>query len=227
MNVSDWVVCVPVIAPRSETAAARATWDVDAPSLVLVDNTPDGAYAGGPWEYEGGTGVNLGVAASWNRGIARDKQFTVFISSYMEFDEGLARTVDRMIEASNEWGCLSWQACHVWGFQKETFAVAGLFDTNYWPAYFEDVAYLRVLELAGIHNAANPLPKIAVSGICPQAQSLHLGLAHPDMDKLRAYYHACWGGEPFQETFKHPFNDDTKPISWHPEPPDPRSIIGR
>ncbi len=225
MNVSDWIVVVPIIAPRSETAAARATWDVDAPNLLIVDNTPTGEYAGGPWEYYADNGRNLGVAASWNKGIDADKAFTVFVSSYLVFDEGLARTIERMIEASNEFGCLTWQACHAWGMTRRTFELCGRFDTNFWPAYFEDVSYLRVMELAGVHNAANPMPKIAVPGICPQARSLALGLAHPDMDKLRAYYHACWGGEPFQETFKHPFNDDTKPISWHPEPPDPRSII--
>lgn len=227
MNHDDWIVVVPVIAPRAETAAARATWDINAPNICLIDNTPTGEYVGGPWEYEGGDGQNLGVAASWNRGVNRGKEFTVIISSYMEFDEGLAKTVERLIEASNEYGCLSWQACHVWAFTRKTFDLCGSFDPNYYPAYFEDVAMLRVMELAGCHNAANPMPKIAVSGICPQAKSLELGLAKPNMDRLRAYYHACWGGDPFKETFTHPFNDETKPISWHPEPPDPRSIIGQ
>lgn len=104
MNVEDFIVCVPVIAPRSETAAARAAWDVDAPNLLVVDNTPDGCYVGGPWEYEGGTGENLGVAGSWNRGIGLGKPYTILMSSYLVLDEGLAKTAERMLAAPTSTG---------------------------------------------------------------------------------------------------------------------------
>lgn len=217
MNVADWIVCVPVIAPRAETAAARATWDVDAPNLLVVDNTPDGAYVGGPWEYAGGDGQNLGVAGSWNKGIDAGKRFVIFMSSYLVLDEGLARTVERMIEAANEYGCLTWQACHLWGLTAKTFEVCGRFDEQFHPAYFEDTDYLTRMEIAGVHCGSNPIPKIAVPGICPQARSLQLDLARPDMDALRARFRAKWGGDPFQTTFQTPFNDPALTIQdWGP-----------
>lgn len=206
MNVADFVVCVPVIAPRAETAAARAMWDVDAPNLLVVDNTPDGAYAEGPWQYVAAP-HNLGVAGSWNRGVDLGKPFTVLMSSYLVLDEGLARTVERMMAAANEYGCLTWQACHLWGLTAKTFEVCGRFDERFWPAYFEDTDMLTRMEIAGVHCGANPIPKIAVPGVCPQARSLALGLASPDMDALRARFRAKWGGDPFQTTYTSPFND--------------------
>lgn len=206
MDVADWIVVVPVIAPRSETAAARAMWDVDAPNLLVVDNTPDGCYAGGPWEYEG-DGTNLGVAASWNRGIARGKQFTIFMSSYLELDQGLAKTVARMIDAANDYGCLTWQGCHLWGFHRKTFDVCGTFDERFRIAYHEDAEFIWRMDVTGCHNAANPMPKIAVPGMCPQARSISLGLAVPPMDANRDRIIAKTGGIYPEFTYKHPWNN--------------------
>jgi len=219
MDVADWVVCVPVIAPRSETAAARATWDVDAPNLLVVDNTPGGDYADGPWRYHH-EGRNLGVAASWNKGIALGKEFTVFMSSYLVLDEGLARTVERMIEAANDYGCLTWQACHAWGFTRKTFEVAGTFDERFRVAYHEDAEFIRRLEVTGCHSAANPMPKIAVPGSCPQARSIHLGLAAPPMQANHDRLVAKWGGVYPDFTFEHPWNDPSIDIrDWDRDGP--------
>lgn len=217
--MTTWVVCVPVIAPRSETAEARATWDVDAPNLLVVDNTPDGCYEGGPWQYaRSEDGTNLGVAASWNRGIALGCDQTFFVSSYLVFDQGLARTVERMQEAANEWGCLTWQACHAWMLTRKVFETVGIFDEHWYPAYFEDSCMLTRMEIADIHSPANPIPKIAVPGMCPQARSLQLGLAQPDMDKLRDRFRRKYGGDPFQTTYKTPFNDPNLSLAdWGPE----------
>lgn len=207
MNHDDWIVVVPVIAPRSETAAARATWDVNAPNICLIDNTPDGAYVGGPWEYEHDNGRNLGVAASWNRGVNRGKEFTIIISSYMEFDEGLARTVERLIEASNDYGCLTWQVAHVWAFTRKTFDIVGTFDERFRIAYQEDLDFVARMDVTGCHSAANPMPKIAVPGICPQGRSLQLGLAAPPMEANTARIIAKWGGTYPDFKYEHPWND--------------------
>lgn len=206
MDVADWIVVVPVIAPRAETAAARATWDVDAPNLLVVDNTPDGAYAGGPWEYVN-EGRNLGVAASWNRGLDRGKELTIFLSSYLVLDEGLARAVERLIEAANDYGCLTWQACHLWALTRKTVDLTGTFDERFKVAYYEDTDYVARLELSDCHSAANPMPKIAVPGICPQARTLELGLAAPPMEENRARMVAKWGGVYPDFKFKHPWDN--------------------
>lgn len=221
MDVADWIVVVPVIAPRAETAAARATWDVDAPNLLVVDNTPSGEYAGGPWEYYAESGRNLGVAASWNRGLALGREFTVFLSSYLVLDEGLARTVERMIAAANDYGCVTWQAMHLFGITRLTVNTCGVFDEHYKVAYYEDCDAIVRWELGGCHSPENPMPKIAVPGICPQARTLELGLASPPMDANRARYLAKWGGPFTKEVYKTPFNDPNLTIKdWGPaEPP--------
>ncbi len=206
MNVADWIVCVPVIAPRSETAAARATWDVDAPNLLVVDNTPDQAYAGGPWGHVG-DGTNRGVAPSWNEGLKLGREFTILMSSYLVLDEGLARTVERMIEARNDFGCLTWQACHLWALTRRTVDEVGLFDEGYKIAYYEDTDYLVRCEIAGVHSPANPMPKIAVPGICPQAKSMTLGLADPPMDANRQRFLDKWGAVYPDYAYKHPWNN--------------------
>lgn len=218
MDVTDWVVCVPVIAPRSETAAARATWDVDAPNLLVVDNTPDGDYAEGPWLYHREPeGTNLGVAASWNKGLDLDRELTIFLTSYMVLDEGLARTVERMIEAANEYGCLTWQACHLWALSRKTVEVCGRFDEGFEIAYYEDTDMIRRMDLGGCHTPANPIPKIAVPAVCPQARSITLGLSSPPMEKNRARFLAKWGGDFNHEVFTTPFDDPSLTIrDWGP-----------
>jgi hypothetical protein len=89
----------------------------------------------------------------------------------------------------------------------KTVEACGLFDERFWPAYYEDTDYVRRLELTGCHSAANPMPKIAVPGVCPQARSLQLGLAQPDMDKLRDRHVRKWGGVYPDYVFEYPWND--------------------
>lgn len=172
--MTSWVVCVPIIAPRDVTAAARRGWDVDSPNLLVVDNTRTGDYREGAWQYVF-EGRNLGVAASWNKGLDLDCDVTIFMSSYLELDDGLSTTVERLLDAANDYGCVTWAAMHLFAMTRKTVEVCGRFDERFEVAYFEDTDMIRRWELGGCHTGANPMPKIAVPSTCPQAKSIELG----------------------------------------------------
>lgn len=216
--MDGYLVCVPTIAPREMTAAARRHYDIDSPRLLCVDNSPTGEYAEGPWLYHHENGRNLGVAASWNVGLSYDADITIFLSSYLELDDGLAKTADRLCEAANEYGCVTWAAMHCFAMTRKTVEICGLFDENFKVAYFEDTDMIRRWDLGGCHNGENPMPKIAIPGSCPQAKTMTSGLVTPPMDKNRSRFLAKWGGEFNHEVFETPFNDLSLTIKdWGPE----------
>lgn len=215
--MDGYLVVVPVIAPREATAAARRTWDIDSPRLLVVDNTPDGAYAEGPWLYHHANGENLGVAASWNVGLDYDADLTIIMSSYLELDDGLAKTCDRIVSVANEFGCVTWCAMHLFAMSRKTVDICGRFDENFRVAYSEDCDMIRRWELGGCHTADAPMPKIAVPSVCPQARSITLGLASPPIAENRERYIRKWGGDFTQETFVTPFDDPSLTIKdWGP-----------
>jgi hypothetical protein len=134
--MDGYLVCVPTIAPREVTAAARRHYNIDSPRLLIVDNSPTGEYAEGPWLYHHENGRNLGVAASWNVGLDYDADITIFLSSYLELDDGLALTCERIVEAANEYGCVTWMAMHAFAVTRKTVEVVGRFDEFFRMAYF-------------------------------------------------------------------------------------------
>lgn len=135
MAYPEFIVCVPVIAPREVTAAARRHYNMDSGDLFIVDNTSTGEYAEGAWRYHH-EGKNLGVAASWNKGLDLGCDLTIFLSSYLELDDGLAVTVARMREAANEYGVVTWAAMHAFAMTSKTVEVVGRFDEFFRMAYF-------------------------------------------------------------------------------------------
>ena len=107
-----------------------------------------------------------------------------------------------------------------------TWRKHGVFDTNFRPAYYEDNDYYARVVLAG-----------GQCHVLARARFFHHGSLTVRNDKEvarqvrlrtnanRAYFAKKWGvGRPrnaregvLRDYFKHPFNDDTKPLSWFPD----------
>jgi hypothetical protein len=208
MALPDFIVGCPVIAPREATAAARRQWNLDSVDIAVVDNSPTGEYSEGAWLYHRDPdGRNLGVAESWNAVLALGADLTIIVSSYLELDDGLATTVERIREAANEFGCVTWAAMHCFAVTRKTVESSGVLDPYYRVGYSEDCDWIYRWELTDCHSPSNPMPKIAVPSTCPQAKTLALGLAKPNVAENRARYIAKWGGDFTKETFTTPFNN--------------------
>lgn len=130
----DYVAVIPSIYPSwTELCAASCRLD----NLILVDNTVQ----------------NRGVAASWNLGIkemyARGADWTIFISAAVRFGEaGGLDMVEAIAEYPDALACeADLSGWHLIAFSRQTVDAVGLFDENFFPAYFEDNDYSRRVTL--------------------------------------------------------------------------------
>jgi len=222
---------IPVVQPP-ERIPAIATWNTT--RIIIVDNTTLGLWrdlaVSKNWAYV--TMLrNLGVATSWNLGARwafQDGYDVVsLISSSVEWHLGLRDWERRIEQNADAAGYLSDQAFHASAWRRETFETIGWFDENFWPAYMEDIDWLRRLEIAGLHVPAersdavgqptNEIPKAMLDGhvSCEDAMSLKSGAVTVDFARSERYYRAKWLGTKHEEQTDRPFGLWV-PLSWWP-----------
>jgi GT2 family glycosyltransferase len=101
---------------------------------------------------------NLGVAASWNLGIkvGYRHDWTMHVSDDVRFPPG---ALERFVELSAPDRIVlsaTWPYWCAFTIGAEVVADVGLFDENYYPAYYEDTDYLERLDAAKITPTAGP-----------------------------------------------------------------------
>lgn len=90
---------------------------------------------------------------------------------------------------------------------EQTIQEIGWFDTNFWPAYFEDNDYKRRIDLSPYNAYSVWSAEIFHAGSVSQNMIPGQPVVPPWMfEKNRAYYANKWGGWPGFETFDTPFN---------------------
>lgn len=168
---------------------------------------------------------NIGIARSMNAAVTRMRDtgadMLVWVSTSMRFGPDGGETI---VEAaySHDLGVVGVPAkWHAAALRPTAFDLAGLWDENFWPGYYEDTDWRRRLQLA----TGRPGP-IAVLDLPGDARDGHgydtLRTAMPgrlpiNFDALKGYYTAKWGGCPPEsvETLDRPWGD--KPIGyWEP-----------
>jgi GT2 family glycosyltransferase len=87
---------------------------------------------------------------------------------------------------------------------NEMFKAVGPFDTNFYPAYFEDNDYSRRIQLKGFEIVEREEMR-------PTLYRNSMTIArdpalNQNFDKNRHYYIYKWGGEPNKELYETPFN---------------------
>jgi hypothetical protein len=203
------LVACPVIGPLADDLLA--SWD-HRPHLVVVNGCFD-AWRAAAAEHRldvVGDGDNLGVARSWNVAFQHaaldDIRYVALVSQHLVLDGGtsrLARLVDQHADRRGLLTDFAWR-CIV--LSVDVWRTVGPFDECFWPGYFEDSDYLRRLDLAGIHTAADPIPK-AGRDLCDAARddvavTLRSGLINPAWYRRnRDLYVAKWGGPPGHERY--------------------------
>lgn len=89
--------------------------------------------------------------------------------------------------------------------------IVGEFDENFSPAYFEDNDSHRRIIVSG-HKALN-LGKVPVyhEGSISRRKPI-IGVNNRSFERNQEYYVKKWGGDRGEETFDHPFNDESMSI---------------
>lgn len=87
----------------------------------------------------------------------------------------------------------------------------GEFDEIFAPAYYEDNDYHYRMKLASVLAITYPPAMFFHWGSATQIEAL--GRPLTDSSNQHAQYVRKWGGDPGKEVFKHPYNDESKPIT--------------
>ena len=204
------LVVIPSIYQPYTDACLRSA-HIDPADLLVIDNTVH----------------NRGVAASWNEGARRvldeGRDWLVICSAAMRFaGRGIATFTDQLAlhptAQAIEAGCdLGW---HLIAIARTTFERVGLFDENYYPAYFEDLDYgLRIRLGFGINYipGVESWPKVTVAATLESAaHGIEFCNVTGDGNMLADYYARKWGGPSGHERFTDPFGRHDVGLDWWP-----------
>lgn len=187
--------------------------DVDWSHLIIVDNTPD-SYCN-KFENKGAMILyypdNVGVARAWNIGLKADCDWTFVLSQAAVFPNGFSSLLLDMDPLADFF--ISNEGWHCAAISRGAVKAVGYFDTNFYPAYFEDSDYgwrMRQADLLGDYSKVD----IAITSV---GSSSGLG-AFINFQALSDYFREKWGAGPNDEPeklHKLPFGD--KPLNYFPE----------
>lgn len=189
--------------------------------ILVVDNSQEGFgdkyLERGFKSYRDPNGHNIGVARAWNLGaeevITKKLDYLVIISASMYF--GPVHQCTFFTQMQSHWGEKMIEAdghgWHLIAIHRSVFETIGLFDTNFYPAYFEDVDFSRRMRMVGLQGGYS---KVWVNAIS-QGNALHRNFVDCKAQPLLEYYSAKWGGGKMEEKFDLPFGD--KEIGYFPE----------
>jgi GT2 family glycosyltransferase len=160
-------------------------------------------------------GRNLGVAASWNNIITSnpDAPWLAIMNFDLVFAPGdLPRLVDHMETKGGV--ALLGVGFAAFALDRGAIENVGLFDENFYPAYFEDNDYDYRCRLASVPIVA--LPAAMTHKI---SSTLNSNPAYRDANARTFpqngdYFRRKWGGTPYQEVYTTPFNEGGDIRSW-------------
>ncbi len=176
-------------------------------NIFIIDNGSQGLVSHDKIEVETPS-LNLGVAASWNRimekSIACGHTHTMILNDDIELCRDTQtfhnlindECPDAFIKFAGTWCSFI--------LPNEMFKAVGPFDTNFYPAYFEDNDYSRRIQLKGFEIVEREEMR-------PTLYRNSMTIArdpalNQNFDKNRHYYIYKWGGEPNKELYETPFN---------------------
>lgn len=227
--MSGLLVVLPVIIPETADVCVASILRADssmgiAPADVLiVDNSRDGfaaKYAADGFQvHRDPDGHNLGVAGAWNVGaramLDEGRDYLVLLSASVEFGPRLHCTW--LWQMEQFWGAKVIEAdghsWHLIALHRSCFERIGLFDANFYPAYFEQIDWCYRLRMIGWEQG---WVRVWVNALS-RGVAAHNHLVACPAAPLLAYYAAKWGGPKGEETWVQPYG--VKPLDyWEPTP---------
>ncbi|MEX2119340.1 MAG: glycosyltransferase [Pirellulales bacterium] len=158
--------------------------------------------------------INMGVAGSWNYFLCKGGSDMVVMCND---DVTLGADALELLEAASEanpdyllYHCMNRDGHNNWClFLQRTCSIeiVGLYDTNFWPAYFEDNDYDYRQHLLGyrcfpVQCDYQHVLSASRAVMTPD----ELQQAHAFFARNARYYQAKWGGPPGREKYLVPFN---------------------
>jgi glycosyltransferase involved in cell wall biosynthesis len=217
-----FLVVLPAIDRELTERCVESMGPLASEVLVLVDNSRDGFAAGWDAAEVLRPEVNLGVARSWNLGarrvLDRGLDYLVLLSAATTFGPGgfdrFAEVLDSAIDCR---GVQTQEGWHCLALGRELLEVCGAFDENFWPAYLDDIDYLRRMEVSGLwHPGHMPLPQVLLDAErWGDAHGMTKAGVRVNFGALVAYYGQKWGGPAHEERWTSPFFD--RPLGYWPE----------
>jgi GT2 family glycosyltransferase len=152
------------------------------------------------------SGKNVGVAASWNTMLtdmkANGYDYGLILNDDIVLSERIKEIHDYLkhdiefARITNDWS--------VFLISLKVFSKVGLFDEKFFPAYFEDCDYQYRMKLKDVKV---DYPRLLIPATYRTSSSIKEDPSlNENYQANRRYYIKKWGGEPFRETFKTPFN---------------------
>lgn len=204
-------------------------------NLLIVDNSPDKFTKQWPmaddlFHIERPEG-NIGVGRAWNIGVdymlKNDFDFLIILSASVVFKDGGFSLFDQLEKNKHAMGLQTQEGWHCIALSKSIFKEIGNFDTNFYPAYYEDSDFIRRMELAKIHEPCGTIHMPATSiEVFPAevAHGMKKGNVHVNMQACANYFLSKWGAMPAYDSqasrdkmFKHPFDNPSYDLSYYPE----------
>jgi GT2 family glycosyltransferase len=155
------MLVVPTLTRHDLLARMLDTVDFPVGHLVVIDNSGNGfEVPDGPWDQATVLRMpaNLGVAASWNLGmkLAFREPWVMILGDDIVWPAG---AMARFAEMSSEDTMLvsaTWPHWCAFTIGMRVVQKVGLLDEGFYPAYFEDIEYMRRLERSGVPLVHGP-----------------------------------------------------------------------
>jgi GT2 family glycosyltransferase len=167
---------------------------------------------------------HLGCGPAWNRIIRTSPGAWMVTANDIQFAAGSIKKIVETLALHQDASIVCAFGYNVFVLTEAGRSKAGLFDENFYPAYFEDCDHFRRIALSGA-KAVNVPGFECVHGEAPYWGSSTVN-SEPELRRrngitfanLRQYYILKWGGEPGKETFPRPFNRDIPLDHWEIDP---------
>lgn len=155
---------------------------------------------------------NIGVAASWNYFLRNNSGIVMILNDDVVISDV---TIGDVMEAYGTGEGIDIMFSYGRGFclflldSNNITSKVGYFDEQFWPAYYEDVDFMRRFVLAGAKAVNIDRIKIEHAGSATLREQQKTG-TNKDHDsnftKNKNYYIKKWGGLPPDEKYNTPFN---------------------
>lgn len=140
-----------------------------------------------------GSGINDGLSAAWNVGrkyvIDKEQDYLIILSQNVVFKDGMRDFINRLEAERPEYGVWSSLSWHLVALSRKTIEKAGDFDTNCYPAYYEDNEYAIRLHKLGI---LDHIYNMEVNATCESGLSTRLGI-RINIEAIKEYVTRKWG----------------------------------
>lgn len=172
----------------------------------------------------GGTGVNDGVSAGWNYGrtavIANELDYLIILSQNTTLTDGMRDFIAALENDKPRYATWTQEGWHLIALSRELLELAGEFDTNFYPIYYEDTDYMLRMHLLGVLEECYETRVKALE--TPGGYSTTLGL-RPAVPKCIEYFVKKWGvmfnymDYQKQTFFSHPFDNTNNAVGYFPK----------